>query len=281
MKLVDFDGLFDKKLAKYIKENAGKFSEKQWENQIPRLYQKFGDTYLNGVGATPREYYKRMTDAEICFCLKRHILEGVPVSDFLCGELAGRNCPKELVALLYEDNEELVTLAVNLAGANAAAFDAYFDIIKGDYDREIKDAATDCLKANADAAKARALELLREGTEEELMLEILSRTKERDDAVYDTLLRAFRERDDLCMNASYLAAYGDERALPVLLERIDGEDINYLEFRELKYAIEALGGEYTRERDFSEDEYYRELLAQSELPPDYDVVSGRKTKKKN
>ena len=55
MKLVDFDGLFDKKLAKYIKENAGKFSEKQWENQIPRLYQKFGDTYLNGVGATPRE----------------------------------------------------------------------------------------------------------------------------------------------------------------------------------------------------------------------------------
>ena len=83
------------------------------------------------------------------------------------------------------------------------------------------------------------------------------------------------------MNASYLAAYGDERALPVLLERIDGEDINYLEFRELKYAIEALGGEYTRERDFSEDEYYRELLAQSELPPDYDVVSGRKTKKKN
>ena len=49
----------------------------------------------------------------------------------------------------------------------------------------------------------------------------------------------------------------------------------------MKYAIEALGGEYTRERDFSEDEYYRELLAQSELPPDYDVVSGRKTKKKN
>ena len=125
------------------------------------------------------------------------------------------------------------------------------------------------------------MELLREGAEEELMLEILSRTKERDDAVYDTLLRAFREGDDLCMHASYLAAYGDERALPVLLERIDGEDINYLEFRELKYAIEALGGEYTRERDFSEDEYYRELLAQSELPPDYDVVSGRKPKKKN
>lgn len=279
MKLIDFDGLFDKKLAKYVRENAGKFSEKQWEDQIPRLYRKFGDTYLKSIDATPRGYYERMTNAELCACLKEHVEEGVPVSDFLCRELEGRGCPEELVALLYEKNGELLTLAVNLAGANPAAFGAYFEIIKGDCDREIKDAATDCLKANADAAKPYALRLLGEGVEEELMLEILSRTKERDDAVYERLLKAFREGEDLCMHASYLAAYGDERALPVLLERIEDEDINYLEFRELKYAIEALGGEYTRERDFSEDKYYLELLDQSSLPPDFDVAAAKSAKK--
>ena len=69
------------------------------------------------------------------------------------------------------------------------------------------------------------------------------------------------------MRASYLASYGDERALPVLIETIDRDDINFLEFQELKYAIEALGGEYTRPRDFSEDAYYQEIQRQCALPP--------------
>ena len=70
------------------------------------------------------------------------------------------------------------------------------------------------------------------------------------------------------MRASYLAAYGDSRALPVLLERIAAEDINFLEFRELKYAIEALGGEYNEERDFSNDPAYLEFLSEQQLPPE-------------
>ena len=58
------------------------------------------------------------------------------------------------------------------------------------------------------------------------------------------------------VRASQLAAYGDERALPYLFERIEEDDISYLDYRELKFAIEALGGEYTAERDFSEDAGY-------------------------
>ena len=61
------------------------------------------------------------------------------------------------------------------------------------------------------------------------------------------------------MHASYLAAYGDARALPVLMEVIDRDDIDYVEFQELKFAVEALGGEYTKERDFSDDPYYKEI----------------------
>ena len=259
MKPIDFDGLFDQKLAKYLKENAGKFTEKQWEDKIPLLYQKFGDTYLKSIGFTPREYYKRMSDKELVDTLLAHIKEEVPVSDFLCRELESRDCPEEILPLLECKDEQLLMLAVNLAGANPIAFDAYFALLKGEADREIKDAVVDQLKVNADAAKARALAFLNEGIEKELMLEVLSRVRERDETVYEVLLNAFREGEDLPMHASYLAAYGDSRALPVLLERIAGEDINFLEFRELKYAIEALGGEYTEERDFSDDPYYAEI----------------------
>ena len=106
-----------------------------------------------------------------------------------------------------------------------------------------------------------------------MMLEILSRCKTRDDRVYELLLSAFRTGDEVPMHASYLAAYGDERALPVLLEYIDRDDINFLEFREVKYAIEALGGVYEKPRDFSADPYYLEILEQSRLPVDPDKKS--------
>ena len=59
------------------------------------------------------------------------------------------------------------------------------------------------------------------------------------------------------MHASYLAAYGDERALPYLLDKIDEEGITFVEYQELKFAIEALGGEYSKERDFSNDPYFK------------------------
>ena len=41
-KLIDFDGLFDEKLAEYIQQNPERYTEKGWENVIPKLYQKFG-----------------------------------------------------------------------------------------------------------------------------------------------------------------------------------------------------------------------------------------------
>ena len=90
------------------------------------------------------------------------------------------------------------------------------------------------------------------------MLEILSRCKARDEDIFEILLAAFRTADDgvLALRASYLAAYGDERALPYLTDRIEDEAISYADFQDLKFAIEALGGTYDRERDFSSDPYY-------------------------
>lgn len=265
-KLIDFDGLFDEKLAVYMQENAGKYTEKQWESVIPKLYKQFGDIYVAAAGNTPKGYYAEMTDGELVDCLVRHTAEGVPVSDFLCREIESRGCPEGLIALLKSDSEQLVTLAVNLAGSDPKAFEDYFHLLVSSQNEDIKETVCEQLKAGADAAKEHALALYEKGTERELMLEILSRVKERDERVFGILLKEFRTGEELPMHASYLAAYGDERALPVLLEVIDRDDINYLEYQELKYAIEALGGEYTRPRDFTDDEYFREIAAQSEVP---------------
>ena len=269
-KLIDFDGLFDEKLAEYIQSNPEKYTEKQWENVIPKLYKQFGDIYVAKAGATPKQYYAAMSDDELCETLERHYDESVPVSDFLCREIESRGCSDALIRLFGRREEEILTLAVNLAGSNEKAFSAYFRLLTSEVSDDIKEAVCEQLKGGADAAKEQALALFEQGQEQEMMLEILSRCKQRDERVYELLITAFRTGDEVPMHASYLAAYGDERALPVLLEYIDRDDINFLEFREVKYAIEALGGEYTKPRDFSHDPYYQEILAQSQIPVDPD-----------
>ena len=83
MKLIDFDGLFDEKLTQYMEENKNKYTEKQWEDVIPKLYKKFGDTYVAKVKCTPKEYYAKMTDEELSATLAAHLQEDVPVPEFL------------------------------------------------------------------------------------------------------------------------------------------------------------------------------------------------------
>ena len=93
------------------------------------------------------------------------------------------------------------------------------------------------------------------------MLEIMSRITVRDEGVFDVLIKEFRsDPDNVPMHASYLAAYGDGRALKYLLDKIDEDGITFVEYQELKFAIEALGGEYTKERDFSDDPYFKLIM---------------------
>ena len=100
MELIDFDGLFDEKLAQYIEQNKERYTEKQWENVIPRLYKKFGDTYVAKIKCTPKEYYAKMTEKELVDTLYAHLTKDVPVPEFLCAELENRDATKELLVLL-------------------------------------------------------------------------------------------------------------------------------------------------------------------------------------
>ncbi|MBE5745400.1 MAG: hypothetical protein E7355_04625 [Clostridiales bacterium] len=257
MKLIDFDGLFDEKLAQFMEENKDKYTEKQWEDVIPKLYKKFGDTYVSRVKCTPKEYYAKMTDEQLVDTLRAHIQEDVPTPEFLCAEIESRGEAKTLLPLLYDDDICAVAYAINLLGDNEQAYDAYFEILtKGLADEDVRSDITDIFRLHADALKERVLQNYEKGLGEEYMLEILSRVKARDERVYGILLSAFQSGINTSVHAGYLAAYGDERALPVLLKKIEDTTIGFVEFQELKYAIEALGGEYDEPRDFTDDKDY-------------------------
>ena len=258
MKLIDFDGLFDEKLAEYIEKNKEKYTEKQWEDVIPRMYKKFGDTIINKLGCSPKGYYAKMTETELVETLYAHLTKDVPVPEFLCSEIENRDTVPALLGLLDKAEESVANYVVNLVGADYRAKDSYFSILINEKcDEELRSDVTDVLRAFADEVKAEALAYYREGKACAYMLEILSRVKTRDDEVFETLLNAFlTDEDNLRLNAGYLAAYGDERALNYLLEKIEDRSLGFVEFQELKYAIEALGGIYDEPRDFSSDKDY-------------------------
>lgn len=259
MKLIDFDGLFDEKLTQYMEENKNKYTEKQWEDVIPKLYKKFGDTYVAKIKCTPKEYYAKMTDAQLAETLSAHLSEDVPVPEFLCVEIENRGEANTLLPLLKSDDTETVSYAINLIGDDQRAFDAYFSILtENRLTEDIRSDITDIFRLHADEVKGLAYDTYQQGVAVEYMLEILSRVKEKEEYIFEVLLQAFLTADETQspVRAGYLAAYADERALPHLLKRIEDRSIGFVEFQELKYAIEALGGEYNEPRDFTNDKDY-------------------------
>ncbi len=269
MQLYDFDALFDKKLAKYVKEHGNEYGADELEDAVPALYKKFGDTVIKAIGKTPNSFYSDMSDEQLVKTLRAHVRNGVPVPGFLNRALENRAGCTELLLPVLRGNDGEIAAAMNVLGAVDAAIHEYMNILASADSDEIKDACTDYIKEKADIAAEQALKFYADGIERGRMLEILSRCTVRDDRIFDILIKEFRtDSENLPMLAGYLAAYGDERALPYLMDRIDEEGISYADFRELKYAVETLGGEYNKERDFSDDAAYILIKSHGEQQPD-------------
>ena len=265
MELIDFDGLFDEKLTVYMEEKKNKYTEKQWEDVIPRLYKKFGDTYVAKVGCTPKEYYAKMSNTELVETLSAHLRSSVPVPEFLCNELESRNDVESLLPLLGEKDSATQSYAINLILDDKRAYEAYFALLcDEEADADVRDDVAEIFKQNADEVREKVLKAYKDGIAKEYMLEIMSRVIFRSDEIYGILIDEFISSGERApIRASYLAAYGDTRALPILLERIEDRSIGFVEFQELKYAIEALGGEYNEPRDFTGDKDYLAIEAAS------------------
>ena len=280
MKLIDFDEIFNRAMERELLAHAGERTEEEWESAIASAYASFGKTVLRELGKTPVQYFAEMGDGQLVETLKEYILQGVPVPDFLSEELASRGAVPEVLALLRETDEELVLYALNAVGADRRALPRYAEMLAEEgYDEHVKDHLAELLKERADETVEPMLALA--GTENApYALEVLSAVKARDERVYGTLLSAFRGagEEELPLYAGYLAAYGDERALPALLAEIEREDIGFVAFQELKYAIEALGGEYEKERDFSSDAEYKKIMAAT---AGADIFGGQGKKPKN
>ncbi len=268
MKIYDFDGMFDEKLSEYIKKHAGEYKEKEWEDIVPKMYARFGDTVIKSLGKSPNQFYGEMDDKQLLSQLRSHLKNGVPVSVFLCNAIEGRDMDELLIPLLSGTEDE-ISYALNLIGISKIALPEYMRLLTTSKDEDVLNTCVDNIKELADDVKEEAISYYNQGVQKEYMLEILSRCVIKDERIFQILIKEFRtSAENLPLHASYLAAYGDERALNYLMDKIDEEGISFIEYQELKYAIESLGGSYEKERDFSSDPYYQVINAHNSRQTD-------------
>ncbi len=265
IKIVDIDSLFDKYISDFVYKNIGKIEPDEIENKIPELYEKFGKEKLKELdGKSPEEFYKGYTGEQLVECLKLHIEKGVEISDFLCETITeNKDNEKTLIKALDSEGEEFLLYLMNMLcdmdSKNCAK--RFLEMVLWDYSAPIKELATEFLKERADLVKEEVLTQFRDVNDDtkEFLTEILSGCK-NDDRVFDILVEQFAKNEKkIPIYASYLAKYGDERALPFLIAQIEKDKISYADFEELRFAIEALGGEYNKKRDFKSDSSYKKI----------------------
>ncbi len=250
--MIDVDGLFETFFKKYLAENLGKMTEDEIENHIPELYAAFGKTPNEKLGGkSPEEYFKAFSDDELIDALTKSVKNGGDVPSFLCDEIESRGglTDKLCELVLTCRDDELATYCVNILGKDVPGnyLEGFVDIIADDGAGEsITESLTELLRDNGDKVKEKILSVYsdnKKSSKKGNFVEIMSRMSP-DDRIFDILCEELKcDEKNLSLNAAYIARYGDDRALPVLEELIKKDGLNYYDFKELKNAIEELGGE--------------------------------------
>lgn len=272
MNLIDFDSRFTDFLRAWLEENQDHYDDiAQVELLMPELYEQFADApaaWLEGL--SPRQYFEALGQpAQLTALMVDYLAQEVPLPDLLPQRLAqlGLAAEDALVDVLLNPAapQEARMLCVHLLQdiGSSRLMPQYIAWQKDrDQEDELADYCLESLEMMGEMAVPAMLEALDEACDEgrEALLSVLSRYPGHPE-VYEGLIRLFDalpERQAIL--AAYLARLGDARALPLLIERAREEGLSYLDYIELRAAIEALGGE-APVREFEAD-------------PDYDALMG-------
>lgn len=268
MQLQDFDAHFQQDLDAWIQKNRSKYRRADdLEEAGMQYYETWLETpaaWLGGVA--PVRYYAAETDAPaLVALLLRHIREGVPVPDPLANRIAELPSETPLLALLRDTQApcEARMYAVDLLRqleSTAPMVDYIRWQVERTQDSELLDNALDSLRVMGETVRRPAKLAFTAADDEgrEALLDVLADFPGDEDVLAFAIRRFSALPSKRALYAGYLGKLGDERALEPLLNIAESDGIGYVDFIEIRNAIERLGGD-APERDFGNDPEYRAL----------------------
>ena len=270
---------FDEKFADYTAQWADQH-RKEYKNfdameaDLPKVYLRFLNTpapWLDGV--TPGAFFTQYEDPkDLVDWLIAYDQAGVPVPELLLEQITavGKPCEKRLVALLRDERASAslrmtaVGLLRDLESTQPKMLYISWQLNRAE-DDELADNAVDSLREMGRGVIAPMLEALPKANEagQAALLDVLVNYPGYE-PVYQATMRLFKNQPERCaLFASYLGKLGDERALPELERRAADRATGYVDWIELRSAIERLGGT-APERDFSDDPDWEALRGAGE-----------------
>ena len=256
MRCVNFDREFQRYLSAWMKAHAGEYRDYDaMEAAVPAVYDAFLDTSAPWLdGQKPGVYFDQSDDPDqLIAWMEEYYLQRVPVPDMLLNRIAARGLSAEnaLMALLQKESSspEVRMVTVNLLREidSVKPMEQYvaWQVARSSGEDELADNALDSLDSMGERAvdaMRRALPLATPDGQEALLSLLCDYPG--DENVFQTALRLFEaRRDRAAILADCLGRLGDERALPALMALAASEETPYLDYIELRNAIERLGGE--------------------------------------
>lgn len=265
MKIVDFDKMFEEYTQKFLDKNGKKYSVEQIENVQPMLFDKFSKLSIKSLnGKTPETYFDGYGD-KLIDVLKKYLREGVSVNDFLISKMVSDVSENALIDCLNANFDgqylNLICEILRLKGSVKSLNKQVELFLNEQTPPETIDVLIDVLSERADEVSRILIESPSSDAKKIQIAEIVSCCKNHVDVVKEFLKKELIEDSDkLVQLLSYVAKYNDESLLDSLYELIADESIGYVEYKELKLTIEALGGFCETERDFSDDNNYKKIF---------------------
>ncbi len=269
MKCINFDDKFADFASQWMKDHSKEYRNYDaMEADMPRVYMMFLNTparWLEGV--TPGAYFTQFEDAkDLVDWLVEYTSREIPVPDLLLEQIqaVGKPCEKRLLALLKDEDpgitEEARMTAIGLLRDMESTLPKMlyigWQLNRNDVD-DLADNALDSLREMGKAVVQPMLQELPRANHagQEAFLDVLVNYP-GNEQVFELAIRLFKENPmRRALFSSYLAKLGDDRALPVLMEAAMDEKCKYMDFIELRNAIEMLGGEAPKKEFFEDDEY--------------------------
>ena len=265
---------FDEHLAAFVSEYMEKHL-KDYKNydameaDMPAIYVRFLNEpapWLDGL--TPGSYFTQFEDPkDLVDWMIAYDQKGVAIPDLLLEQIqnVGKPCEKRLIAILKDEemSDELKMTAIGVLRAMESTQPKML-YIQWQMNREREDELADnALESLADMGRTVVqpiLEALPKANEagQEALLDILSNYP-GNEQVFQLAQRLFRANPERrALFAGYLGKLGDDRAMKDLMAAANDPELNYIDYLEIRNAIERLGGT-APERSFEGDPTFEAL----------------------
>lgn len=273
--ILDFDANFGAYSEKWMEMNKKKFKNiEQMEDAMPDVYMHWLNSPAAFLqGETPGLYFQKFDNAaELVKWMEAYEEAEVPVPDPLMERIADLGeksvSPLMRAAADSEKDAQMRVTALNLLKeieTDGAPLEMCLAIIDSrEADDEVADVAAELLQTLGEDCVPPILERINEVTDEarETYLDVLCNFP-GDERIFPPLMEAFETHPDKrALYASYLGKLGDPRAVETLKETLTDPELNYLDYLEIRNAVEMLGGTVEIDREFAGDPYYEALKGQ-------------------